>query len=188
MKIALPISHLITRDNYNQIPCDVFELRCDLLPISIIESIDMDTLKGKELCWHSSMGCMKNTFESYFSDWAKRWGDLIPLFSCTLGPAVRDYSIEGWRYKAAYKTEIMTKCQIHEQFLKTVQKMKDCYGGKIAFELTNGYPFPEYNHVCEPEFVSCLLIDADVGLLVDLAHIDISCYYMNMLGLDYYNK
>jgi len=171
MKIALPISHLINCYNFDKIPADAYELRAgQSTPEAIMDS-------GKDLHWHSSLGCMKNGFLFMFSDWAKKCGKKMKSYSCTLGPAVRDYRIDGWRYRKCNHSPPMTKLDIYVWFRAVVKRMKENYDGIIAFENTNGYPYPEYEHVTDPDFISGLIVGTDVGFVFDLAHAAISTHY-----------
>lgn len=177
MKVALPISHLIDCHNVGRIPCGAYELRDGYeAPSNVLHS-------GRDLHWHTSLGCMKENFLFDFSNWAKSWGSFVVSYSCTLGPAVRNYTVSGGRYKSTNGRPPMEPDDIYKWFRAVANRMKEIWpNGIIAFENTNGYPYPEYSWVTVPGFIRELVVDADVGLILDLAHAMITVHYMNGNG------
>ena len=180
MKIALPMSHLITGKTINQIPVDVYEMRDQPSKIFMFSNAP--------LVWHSSLGCMKRLFLHQFELWAKKWGKRVPLYSCTLGPAVRDYQIVDGLYKSANGNGPMNKEDIKKWFMALVRNMREVYGGEIAFENTNGYPYPEYVHVSEPAFIRELLKETDTYMILDIAHAMITSHYAKINFSDYVSQ
>lgn len=177
MKVALPISHLIDCHNVGRIPCGAYELRDGYeAPSNVLHS-------GRDLHWHTSLGCMKENFLFDFSNWAKSWGSFVVSYSCTLGPAVRNYTVSGGRYKSTNGRPPMEPDDIYKWFRAVANRMKEIWpNGIIAFENTNGYPYPEYAHIADPDFINDLIVEADVGFILDLAHAVVTVNRMNESG------
>lgn len=189
MKITLPISELITPENYGQIECDAYEIRGEYYPgIPFLQEL---VKTGKPLIYHESVGIMKMDFISrhfgQFLSIVKRFPFL--QYSCHFAPACRRYQIKErnglMTYQAQLGEKILSPDEIYKVVESVVKRMRSKYDGQIALENTNFYPFPEYSYVCEPDLISKIFRSLDIGFVLDLAHAWITARNKGMEYEDY---
>lgn len=180
MILTLPISHLMTDRNVGEIDCDAYELRRpEFLTPDLLRLI---RLSGKPIIWHSSEAVFERNFIRRFGEWANTWGDVASQYSCSFAPNASLFRIMDGKYEA------LEPCYSHRglraAFKRIVNRMREMWPGDISFENTQYYPRPEYDQVSEPETISGMFRANRVGLVLDMAHAQISA---KNLGIPFWN-
>jgi len=194
MKLTLPISDIITEHNYKLVPgIKAYELK-------YIRPFPLDLITGSfPVIWHGDLPIMFELFPSLFSAWAKSFGILCDIFSCTLGPSSSSFNKVDYYYNIIGKPfnqvdyyniieKPFKKDKLKKAIAKKISYMKDKYDGIIALENTNRYPFPAYDYVCDPEFISEVIIENDVKFVFDIAHALITSHNERISIYDYIER
>lgn len=179
MILTLPVSHLITPENYTHVPgIEALEFKNKTL-----------ALFGHELkkIFHSGMGIIEDGFIEYFDDIRDflRTNDMM-VFSCDLGPAAKNVVVEDYYYKA--RSEVLDPGTLKQLIAERLSYIRSNFDGEIALENLNYYPVAAYAHVCEPTFIEEITRENKVSLVLDIAHGLVSAGNMGIRPEDYFNK
>ena len=172
MILTLPVGDLINRDNFHQIPgINALEYK-DTIPVldNKLESI-----------FHSGYGIVQEEFLSYFESIVDYLNENnIKLFSFDIGPAAEKVQTEDY-YIA--KSEVLLKNKIKKIVRQRLEYIRKKFHGDIALENLNYFPTSAYSHVCESDFISDVVRDNEVYMVLDIAHAIITA---NNMGIDKY--
>jgi len=176
MILTLPISHLITKDNYLEIQ------NIAALEYKNTQSFNNSTLTK---LFHSGKGIIQKDFINYFHSIKKFLQENnVTLFSFDLGPAAEYVDINDYYYIALSK--VLSKNEIKERIHSNLNLIKQEFEGDIALENLNYFPTSAYDFVCDPEFINEIIIDNNVYLLLDIAHAVISAHNLDIEIMQYF--
>jgi hypothetical protein len=103
------------------------------------------------------------------------------VFSLDIGPMCEKheiYSINGIP-RAAPDSVPITEDEYLERARSNMRWLRRAFRGLVQIENNNYFPTGAYERICEPGFVKVLVDYLDVGLLLDLGHVEICVHYMN---------
>lgn len=170
MILTLPISQIINKENYSLIP-----------GIKALEYKDPRPILDKKMesLFHSGYGIIQEEFLSYFDSIVDYLVEnKVKMFSFDLGPSTERVEVEDYYYIS--KSKILKKNDLFEVIRHRIRYIKNRYKGKIAMENLNYFPTSAYTHVCETDFISDIVKENDVYLLLDIAHAVISAHNMSV--------
>lgn len=175
MKLVLPVSYLINDDNVSSVP-----------GIDALEYKMPQTVKwaGKTLFFHAAHGITHDGFTEFFdsvADFLIR--NRIGLFSCDLGPAAEVVENPDFYYRP--RSKILSAQEMEDKISDRISYVRNNYSGEIALENLNFFKSPAYEHVCEPDFITKIVRQNDIYLLLDVAHALVSAFNMNIRASDY---
>jgi len=175
MILTLPVGHLINGDNYHQIPSvKALEYR-DTTPIldNKLESI-----------FHSGYGIVQEEFLGYFESIVDYLNENnIKMFSFDIGPAAEKIKTEDYYYIA--RSEVLSKDEIRKIIRQRLKFIREKFHGDIALENLNYFPTSAYSHVCESNFISDIVRDNEVYMVLDIAHAIITVNNMEVDKYEY---
>lgn len=171
IKIASPLSHFFEDDLCTArivSNSDCLEVRREMMD---------STLEGQEL-FHCELQPIHNLTGTDIG-FLKRIKDdkkdlkliTFHIASCCDRPYLRDYMYEmGGR---EYSPDEML-----ENARRNIDMIREIFGSgvSIAVENTNYYPTDAYDHITDPEFITQLIYENDINLLLDIAHAKITSY------------
>lgn len=175
MKLTLPVSSLINDDNVSSVP-----------GIDALEYKMPKTVKwvGKTLFFHAAHGIINGGFTEFFDSVAGFLAsNRIGLFSCDFGPAADAVENPDFYYRPIGR--ILSAREIEDKVSDRISYVKSNYSGEIALENMNFFKSPAYEHVCEPDFITKIVRQNDIYLLLDVAHALVSAFNMNIRASDY---
>ncbi len=102
------------------------------------------------------------------------------LFSFHLGHSARNREKILPDFHNIAKGDILKKDEIIKEFKKTLNWISKNIPFSLAIENLDYHPGGAYEHICEPEFINYFLREfPSFYLLIDIAHSQISAYYLN---------
>ena len=178
MILTLPVSHLITAQNYQEIP--------GFKALEYKKEQPVFDYSGP-LFFHSGKGVTDHDFIEYFDA-------LLPYlkehkfchFSFDIGPAAEHCKTEDYYYVA--ESEVLTAEEIIRITNQRLDYVKSRYDGIVALENLNYFPTSAYDHVCDPDFISNVVRENDVYLILDMAHAMISAHNLGVSPDNYFNR
>jgi hypothetical protein len=98
-------------------------------------------------------------------------------FACDLGPAWNEYGLA--RSAAGFPRYVPVSGRLDEstylrQAERNVEFLRERFGGPVKVENLNHFPTGAYDMVCEPGFITRIIEDLGLELLVDISHAVIS--------------
>ena len=178
MILTLAVSHLIDAENYQKIP-----------GVKALEYKKKQTVfdYSGPLLFHSNKGVTDHDFVDYFND-------LIPYlkahkfshFSFDIGPAAERCKTEDYYY--VVESEVLPAEEIRKITAERLSHVKKSFDGLVALENLNYFPTSAYDHVCDPDFISKIVRENDVYLILDIAHAMISAHNLNFSPEDYFTR
>ena len=165
MKLTLPISSEIDSIDYSAISEILKKVpsikTIQYKKIGIYQSYD----PPYEYIYHS-----KNPLMSSDKNLNVGWSvhGFPELFSFSTGPACKKARIKDFYYDA--KSPILSRDELKQNIRSRLDIIKEQFPNKIAIENTNYYPFPAYEHVTDPEFISEIVYENDIYFCLDIAH------------------
>jgi uncharacterized protein (UPF0276 family) len=102
-----------------------------------------------------------------------------PWFSTGIGASAepQGHTLPFWR--GAEASALQTREKVAENIVRNGRRLKDWLGATpLLLENYNYHPTNAYEYVCEPEFFGALIDAIDCGMLLDLAHAQISAHNM----------
>tara|TARA_A100001037_G_scaffold290316_1_gene303015 strand:+ start:110 stop:877 length:768 start_codon:yes stop_codon:yes gene_type:complete len=178
MILTLPVSHLINEENYVKIP-----------GVKALEYKKEQTVicYPGPLLFHSGKGVTDHDFVDYFNT-------LLPYlkshkfshFSFDIGPAAERCKTKDYYYVA--ESEVLTAGEITQISAERLRYVKKFFDGIVALENLNYFPTSAYDHVCDPDFISKIVRENDVYLILDIAHAMISAHNLNFSPEDYFSR
>lgn len=176
MILTLPVSHLISTDNFSKVP-----------GIGAIEYRNLGDvlLTEKTKLFHSGKGIIEKDFLDYFDSVRPFLVENdVQLFSCDLGPAAGKVKIVDHYYVA--KTAILTREKIMDYASERLAHIRLLFKGDIALENLGYYDSSAYSHVCGSEFISRIVRNNDIYFVLDIAHGIVSAGNMMVDRKDYF--
>ena len=176
MKIALPVSKYFE------------QVKSDLLPligaVFIREEKYMnEDFRNKEILFHAN-GFINDEFDELVNNrrFLEKADSCANLLSFDLGPSCRkvDCSEEGY----VAKSSVLKERQILEIAEKKIANIRRYFKGIISVENLDYHPSGAYESVCDPGFISHFVESFDLGLTLDIGHVEVTC---NCLGIDEYD-
>lgn len=179
---ALPVSHLIDMENYSSIP------GIKALEYKEPQPVLTDTV---ESLFHSNNGVVQSDFIDYFDSIKDYLAEnRFKVFSFDLGPASEKVEVIDYYYSAVGR--VLSADELKGIIGERLRYVKERFSGIVALENLNYFPTSSYSHVCEAEFISSVIRDNDVYMVLDIAHavitaknIDMDIYeYLSALPLE----
>lgn len=164
MILTLPVSNLINKDNYQMIP-----------GIKALEYKDTMPLfeNGLDVLFHSSYGIVQEGFIDHFDSIVDYLNDnKIKTFSFDLGPACE--KVEYHKYYYVPKSKILSKYQLFHIIKNRIKYIRTKYNGVLAIENLNYFEEPAYTIVCDPIFITKVVLENNIDMVLDIAHALIS--------------
>ncbi len=184
MIITLPISHLINKDNINEIECiDTYQFRNvkDLMEFDEHKKVS----KYQSIIFHDNIGIVRHDFIDRFKDKAFEFiNHNIDLYSTNLAPACEMSTLitgNGFEWYHA-DSEILSREKIKELVKEKVKRISP-FADRIALENSNRYGKPAYIHICNPKFMTEVINETDAWFCLDIAHAIVS--YNTWFSSDY---
>jgi Protein of unknown function (DUF692) len=196
MILTLPVSHLITRQNFSLVPgIRVLEYK------NTARKLDV----GMEAIFHSNKGIIENDFPNYFE---KINGFLqeneIGMFSFDLGPACRKLEYETFYFYPENEElsdaqrkqtirhflpgdKVLSRRELEKLIKDRLNHVRSIYPGEIALENLDYFSSPAYAVVCEPDFISEVIRKNKVYFVLDIAHALVSAHNMGISEDDYFS-
>ena len=178
MILTLPVSHLIDAQNYEKIPgVKALEYKKEQPVIDY----------SGPILFHSGKGVTDHDFVDYFNA-------LLPYlkshkfshFSFDIGPAAERCKTEDYYY--VVESEVLSAEKIIQISSERLGYVKKLFDGVVALENLNYFPTSAYDHVCDPDFISKIVRENDVYLILDIAHAMISAHNLNFSPEDYFTR
>jgi uncharacterized protein (UPF0276 family) len=173
--LTLRASHLISKANYREISgIRAHEYHS---PQPLLE-------EALPVLFHSGRGIVEDDFLSYFDTVSTFLSESdAVLFSFDLGPAAEVVHLKDYYYD--HRSQVLDKETIKKTVARKLALVKNRYRGVVAVENLNFFPFPAYQHVCEPNFICDIVRDNDIKFVLDVAHAVISGRNLGIPPLDY---
>lgn len=178
MILTLPVSHLINDSNYLQVPfVEALEYKKEQ-PVLDFAGLNF---------FHSGRGVIDHDFIEYFDA-------LLPYlrshkfshFSFDIGPAAEYVKTEDYYYVA--ESEVLSAQKISKIASERLSHVKNHFQGRVALENLNFFPTSAYAHVCDPDFISQVVRENDVYLILDIAHAMISAHNLKIKPEKYFSQ
>ncbi len=175
MIVTLPVSHLIRADDLPCVPgVQALEYRDTRKPFAL----DLPCL------FHSGLGIVQDEFMDWLAASRHALADRsLALFSLDCGPAVREPRIEDYYYVS--EGNPLSRENIKALIRSRLAVLRASVDTALAVENLNYFPTSAYDHVCEAGFISEVVCENDIGLVLDLAHAIISSINLRV-GLEEY--
>lgn len=176
---ALLINDFINENNYSLIP-----------GIKALEYRNTKKVFGREMdfLFHSGLGIVQDNFIDYFNSIVDFLNEnKFKIFSFDLGPAALKVKINHCSYYVP-ESKVLSKITIEKLIRKRLEYIRSKYHGDLALENLNYFPTPAYQHVCEGDFISEVICDNNVSLLLDIAHGVISAQNLDIDRIEYFNS
>ena len=178
MNLTLPVSHLISADNYYKIP--------GVKALEYKKEQPVFDFSGPKF-FHSGKGATDHDFIDYFDA-------LLPYlkshnfshFSFDVGPAAEYCKTEDYYYVA--ESDVLSAEELTQITSKRLDYVKERYDGIIALENLNYFPTSAYAHVCDPDFISSIVKGSEVYLILDIAHAMISAHNLGIPPETYFTR
>ncbi len=165
MKLTLPISPEIDKINYP----DISEILEKVPSINVIQYKEIGLYQSYDLpyeyIYHSKVPLMSSN-KNLNIEWSVH--GFPELFSFSTGPACKKARIKDFYYEA--ESPILSRDELKKEIKRKLNIIKENFPNKIAIENTNYYPFPAYEHVTDPEFLSEIVYENDIYFCLDVAH------------------
>lgn len=173
MILTLPVSNLISKDNYFLMPrIEALEYR---EPQPVLDN-EIESL------FHSDYGIVQKEFIDYFDSILDYLAEnRIKMFSFDLGPAAEKVEIEDFYYIA--RSKLLSRDELYEKIQSRLSYIKSNFNGCIALENLNYFMPTAYNHVCEANFINDIIRKNKVFFVLDIAHAIVTSHN---LGIDAY--
>ncbi|SVE57671.1 uncharacterized protein METZ01_LOCUS510525, partial [marine metagenome] len=157
MILTLPVSHLINSNNFREVP--------GYKALEYKKEQPFLGFSGPCL-FHSGNGVIDHDFIDYFDA-------ILPYltahnfshFSFDIGPAAENVKTEDYYYVA--ESEVLPYEEIIQIAAKRIDYVKARFDGIVALENLNYFPTSAYAHVCDPDFISQVILDNDVYMILD---------------------
>ena len=101
----------------------------------------------------------------------------LELLSTDLGPACRKVEMKHF-YEPA--SPVLSPEEILKIGRERVAHIRRNFKGTLSLENLDYHPGGAYDHVCEPDFIKKALAEWDVGLTLDIGHLNVTCFQMGM--------
>ena len=178
MILTLPVSHLIDSHNYHKVP--------GVRALEYKKEQPVFDYSGPQF-FHSGKGVTDHDFIHYFDN-------LVPYLNChkfshfsfDIGPAAEYCKTEDYYYVA--EREVLTAKELFLITAKRLNYVKGQYNGIVALENLNYFPTSAYAHVCDPDFISKIVRDNEVYMVLDIAHAMISAHNLGISPESYFNR
>lgn len=159
MIVALPVSHLITRETVDRVPgIEALEYR------EVRAAVD----SSLPALLHSCLGIVQDAFMNWFEvSSASIDAMACGSFSFDCGPAVRSPRLDGHQYVCDAP---MSRADLTRLIAERLARIKRRIDTPLAVENLNRFPTNAYRHVCEADFISEIVRENDIGLVLDIAH------------------
>jgi hypothetical protein len=153
-------------------------------PWSLGRVPEPDWLAGRRhrRSFHWGLGPAEIDFKKAFCreglDWRLKELE-VELFSFDLGPAARRHLLGLPLSRPLGPSAILRRSRA------ALAMVRRFYRGPMAAENYNFYPTGFYDHITEPDFIDQYLTELDLGLVLDLAHAQISAHNLGRPIWDY---
>uniref|UniRef100_A0A6M3JTJ9 Xylose isomerase-like TIM barrel domain-containing protein n=1 Tax=viral metagenome TaxID=1070528 RepID=A0A6M3JTJ9_9ZZZZ len=170
MKITLPVSHVINRDNIEHVP------NIDAYQVRTIDGYDKIPYGNyKEVIYHDSKGIVCNDFVDHFITlYIAVAHKKFKLYSTNLMPVSEEYSmIDGPSCKYY---SCLNPLKPNELLKRVKYKLKYVrpFADMIALENGNKYPYYDYEYIFNPKWLKIALKELDVKFCFDIGHAIVS--------------
>jgi sialic acid synthase SpsE len=161
LRLALAISHLFERPT--SLAREIIK-KVDTIEIKKLP--EPDWLPGdKRRIFHSGFGLVEKGFiESFDEIYDYLEGNNINYYSCDLGPAAEMYQGNS------PVSNVLSREEIERKIKSSLLSVRKRFSGQISVENYNYFDTGLYEHVCQPDFISSVLSENKLGLVLDLAH------------------
>jgi hypothetical protein len=137
---------------------------------------------GYGLRYHADFGLIGEAFERFAADrdfWSSLQEHGVCVYSLDFGPAAcRNLSVFP-------VCTGLSRPQILDLSLRRMETVRANFSGEVLLENLPYYRTGLFEHVCEPEFLTFALEKLDAGLLIDLAHAEVSACNLGLSFIDY---
>ena len=166
MKLTLPISQLITKENISE-----FNNLADAYVLNGHNEVFIRS--DKELIHHISTPILDiyNPEVTFYNRIARN-----NYCSCHLGMACLVPEREDYHYVS---DKIMDRGEIKQKIKDKIEQLRKQGIKNIALENCNYYPYSAYQYICEPDFIKEVIEDNDIGFCLDIAHAIVSAWNMS---------
>lgn len=160
MIITLPVSHLIDADNVSQVP------GVQALEFKDVRHTFVTSLPS---LFHVNLGVVQDAFMPWLSSALTILRKLnVRLLSFDCGPASRRPRVDGYRYVS--NGNVLSRDGALELIRDRLSIVRESLAVPLGVENLNYFPTDSYAHVCRAEFISQVVSDNGVGVVLDLAH------------------
>lgn len=175
MIVTLPVSHLMCADD---LPCVPGVRALEYRDLRQPFPLDLPCL------FHSGLGIVQDEFMDWLAASRPALADRrLELFSLDCGPAVREPRMEDYYYVSAGAP--LSRENIKALIRSRLAILRESVDAALAVENLNYFPTSAYDHVCEADFISEVVRENDIGLVLDLAHAMISSINLHV-GIEEY--
>lgn len=180
MKIALTISENFDRIKAYLLPvigAVVFREKKHL-------SSEFDT---KDVLFHTN-GFINNGFDILVNnnEILKKLNLAVKFLSFDLGPSCTEVQCPEEGYIA--KSSVLNENQILSVAKKKIANIRKYFKGQISVENLDYHPTGAYEIVCDPDFISRFIDKFNVGLTLDIGHIEVTCNNLAVNEYDYIDQ
>lgn len=169
MRITLPISHIINKDNIKEIPnVEVYQIRNP-------EGLEKLPKKIKPKIYHDSKGIVCNDFMDHFLNlFSKSFYYLFELYSTNLMPVSEEYKmVDGPSCRYYDCKNPLRPDELLEKVKYKLQQVRH-FADVIALENGNKYPYYDYEYIFNPNWLKKALKELDVKFCFDIGHAIVS--------------
>jgi len=178
MILTLPVSHLISSQNFHQIP--------GIKALEYKKEQPVFDYSGPQF-FHSGKGATDHDFIHYFDKLLPHLNNHeFSHFSFDVGPSAEYCKTEDYYYVA--ESEVLTAEELERITAERLHHVKRGFNGLVALENLNYFPTSAYAHVCEPDFISRVVRENEVYMILDIAHAMISAHNLGISPESYFTS
>ncbi len=181
MKITLPVSHIIDKDNIGNVPnIEVYQIRTP----QGLKYLPEDN--NKPLIYHDSKGIVCNDFGSHCVSTIIDTDELeFELYSTNLMPVSVEYTMVDGPSCKYYDCKEPLKPKKLLSIVKNKLEYVRPFANVIALENGNKYPYYDYHYIFDPHWLWLALKELDVKFCFDIGHAIVS---YNNFFFQYYTR
>lgn len=109
----------------------------------------------------------------------------VCLLSFDLGPSCERVRMEDYWLP---DSRILSADEILAIGRSRIAKLRSSFSGTLSLENLDYHPGGAYEHVCDPDFIRRALEAFDVGLTLDIGHLNVTCYHTGMSPESYLRR
>lgn len=160
MIVVLPVSHLVDADCARHVP-----------GVQVVEFKDARHTFATPCrsLFHTHHGIVQDEFLHWLSSSKQRLTELdVRLLSFDCGPACRRTRVEEYYYMP--QSSVLPRAAVLDLIRERLETVRRSVPVNVGVENLNYFPTDAYAHVCEANFITQVVSDNNVGLVLDLAH------------------
>ena len=100
-----------------------------------------------------------------------------PWFSIHLGFSAAEVGFDGWMQA---RSPVLDRDELLTNMCRNIDSLRELIDVPIILENLDYCPGGAYEYICEPDFITAVIEKSNVGMLLDLAHAQVSAVRLGM--------